>query len=85
MSDAEAIIPASHTYDESKNVAVDGGKATVKSCSVCKLTTVVAGSGEGTPAYTVTLGGEHLTFTAEGDPEGISNDNSAGNLEDNPQ
>ena len=66
MSDAEAIIPASHTYDESKNVAVDGGKATVKSCSVCKLTTVVAGSGEGTPAYTVTLGGEHLTFTAEG-------------------
>lgn len=27
----------------------------------------------------------YLTFTAEGDPEGISNDNSAGNLEDNPQ
>ena len=27
----------------------------------------------------------YLTFTAEGDPEGISNDNSAGDLEDNPQ
>ena len=66
MTDAEAIIPASHTYDESRNVSVDGGKATVKSCSICKLTTVVAGSGEGTPAYTVTLSDEHLTFTAEG-------------------
>ena len=66
MTDAEAIIPASHTYDESKNVAVDGGKATVKTCSVCKLTTVVAGSGEGTPAYTVTLSGANVTFTADG-------------------
>lgn len=28
---------------------------------------------------------DYLTFTAEGDPEGISDDNSAGNLEDNPQ
>lgn len=27
----------------------------------------------------------YLTFTAEGDPEGISDENSAGNLEDNPQ
>lgn len=27
----------------------------------------------------------YVTFTAEGDPDGISDENSAGNLEDNPQ
>lgn len=67
MTDAEAIIPAGHTYDESKNVSVDGGKATVKTCSKCGLTTVIAASsGASETTYTVALAGSNVTFTAEG-------------------
>ena len=63
----EVILPAHHTYDESKDVSVDDGKATVRTCSKCGLTTVIAASsGTSETTYTVTLTGSNVTFTAEG-------------------
>ncbi len=80
MSDAEAIISAGHTYDESKNVSVDGGKATVKTCTECKKTMVVAKTGGSGTAHTVTISatGAKAKWTANGVDKGTSYTVSSG-------